>query len=92
MSNLSILERIEEQVGELQRGELTTRAFVDFLDASTEALEALPYAEVQRARDLQHKVEVAGFSDEEDCISDLPSVTQEIKTWIQELKERIPNQ
>lgn len=88
MSNLSILERIEAQLTALEKGEIDIHYFVRFLDAGIEALEGVPYDQVQRSRDLQYKVEVAGFGDEDESIAPLPAVIAEIREWIRALRAK----
>ena len=85
VGNLSILKKINMQLSELESGKINSCLFSEFLEASTEALENISDAEIEQSRDLQYKIEIVNFSDEDDSISDLATVIAEIKSWIEKL-------
>jgi len=87
MSNESIITHIEKRIVELESDSSLTQEFADYLGNSFEALEGIPYKKIQEMRDFQYKVEVSGFHEEEDCISDLPTVISSLKGWLYDIKK-----
>lgn len=88
MSNLTILERLEEKLASLEQGMISAKDFAHWLDASTEALEALPYDKILKSRTLQFEVQDEGFAaEEEGFVTRFPAVIVEIRNWIDELKK-----
>lgn len=90
MSNKTIIERIELKVIAFEDKQISGQELSDYLNDSIESLESLEgldYSEIQTKRDLQYKIEICGFSDEDDTISDKESVISEIRIWLKKLKE-----
>lgn len=85
MSNLSILERLENSLAAFANGTLTRAAFIDFLNNSIRALEGVPLTVTHELRQHEHAIETEGYFDEEGFES-RPGLAQErLLGWIREL-------
>lgn len=69
----------------LRTGRITPKQFVPFFRSSIEALESIPYTTITKARNLEYKIEVAGFAEEDENISDLATVVEEVRKFIREI-------
>ena len=87
MSNRSIINRIENRVRELEADPGLASEFPKFLDESIEALEGVPYSLITEMREHRYRLEIAGFAEKENCISDLSEVVRNLKTWIEKIKQ-----
>ncbi len=87
MSNLSIIERVEERITELELNSLGAVVFAKFLDDSIEALECIPYRLIEEKGHFQNRVETAGFAEEEDFISDSAEVISDLRQWLSNIKK-----
>ena len=87
MSNLSVLERLETALAEYEQGKMSRAEFVTFLTNSIEALEAIPYNVLLELRTHEYSIETEGYFDEEgfDCKS--VAAKEELRVWLQRLKE-----
>ena len=86
MSNLSIINRVEEGIIELEANPLAAERFAEFFDASIEALEGIPYRLIKEMQDYRYRIEIAWFAEEDDCISDLPQVVSDLRKWLSMIK------
>jgi len=87
MSNLTIIERIENKLQEHLTKKINGDDFGQYVMDSIEAMEGLDYMEIQKARDFQYKFEISGFSDEDPEIDNLEKVTNDFKNWLNNLKK-----
>lgn len=86
MSNLTILERLEDALEAYGNGMFSRNAFVDFLSDSIRALESVPLAVTHELWRHEYAIETEGYFDEEEFES-RPDLAQEgLRSWIHELK------
>ncbi len=88
MSNLSIITRLEQQIITLEKNPLLHEEFSEYLSNSIEALEGIPYKLIKEMGTFIYRVEVAGFAEEDDFISDFPEVIKDLRQWLKEIKEK----
>ena len=86
MSNLSILERLENTLAAYAQGEVTRTAFVDFLSNSIRALEGVPLSVTHEFRRHEYAIETEGYFDDEGFESQEELAKERILAWIHELK------
>lgn len=86
MSNLSILERLENSLAAYAQGALTRAAFVDFLSNSIRALEGVPLTVTHELRQHEYAIETEGYFDEEGFESRQEPAKENLLSWIRELK------
>ena len=86
MSNLSILERLENLLAAHTQGMLTRAAFVDFLGHSIRALKGVPFTVAQELREHEYAIETEGYFDEEGFESRQDTAQESLLCWIHELK------
>jgi hypothetical protein len=86
MSNQKIIKRLEEKVDDFVDGKVGKYEFTEFMINSVNALEGIQDRIIDESRDLEHKIEVAEFHDEDDSIQELSSVIGELKIWLSKLK------
>ncbi len=86
MSNLSILERLEDALAAYVHGELSRKTFVDFLSNSIRALEGVPFTVTRELRDHEYAIETEGYFDEEGFESRQDLAKERLLSWIHELK------
>lgn len=86
MSNLSILERLEDSLAAYGKGKLTRDVFVDFLSNSIRALEGVPLSVIHELRRHEYAIETEGYFDEEGFESRQDLAQELLLSWILELK------
>lgn len=86
MSNLSILERLENTLAAYDQGALTRAAFIDFLSNSIQALEGVPLSVTHELRQHEYAIETEGYFDEEGFGSEEELAKERLLAWIHELK------
>jgi hypothetical protein len=86
VSNLSILERLENSLAAYAQGALTRAAFVGFLSNSIRALEGVPFTVTHELRQHEYAIETEGYFDEEGFESRQELAKERLLTWIHELK------
>jgi hypothetical protein len=88
MSNLSIIERLEQQLAAYSAGEVTRASFVDFLHNSILALENVPMSVRYELRTQETAIETEGYFDDEGFESNPLAAREELCAWLQSLKEK----
>lgn len=86
MSNLSILERLEESLAAYANGRLTRDAFVDFLSNTIRALEGVPLSVTHELRRHEYAIETEGYLDDEGFESKQGLAQKNLRSWIHDLK------
>ena len=86
MSNLSILERLEESLGSYEREVISRTDFVRFLSNSIEALEAVPYSVRVELRTHEKNIETEGYFEEEGFESKSVQAKIALTAWLNSLK------
>ena len=86
MSNISILERLEDSLAAYAQGSLTRAAFVDCLSNSVRALEGIPLSVDHELRQHEYALEIESYFDEEGFESRQDSAQKSLLCWIHELK------
>lgn len=86
MSNLSILERLENSLAAFGEGKMSRAAFVEFLGDSVRALEGVPFTVLHELRQHEYAIETEGYFDEEGFESEGGLVQESLLQWIHELK------
>ncbi|UKN03442.1 hypothetical protein K6119_07940 [Paracrocinitomix mangrovi] len=87
MSNQNILDRLEIKLEEFLKGDLEKHAFIEFLHNSFEALDGISYRTLQNSRDLEYKIDVAEFADEDESLEPLSEVIDKLKALIKSIKQ-----
>ena len=86
MSNLSILERLEQSLEAYAEGGSTRAAFVDFLSGSIRALESVPLTVTHDLGRHEHAIEIEGYLFDEGFVSRQELAQENLLAWIHELK------
>lgn len=86
VSNLSILERLENTLAAYAQGALTRAAFIDFLSNSIQALDDVPLSVTYELRQHEYAIETEGYFDEEGFESQEELAKERLFAWIHELK------
>lgn len=86
MSNLSILERLEDSLAAYAKGSLSRDAFVKFLSNSINALEGVPLSVTHELRRHEYAIETEGYLDKEGFESRQDLAQERLLSWIQALK------
>lgn len=86
MSNLSILERVQNTLAAYDQGALTRAVFVDFLSNSIQALEGVPLSVTHELRQHAYAIETEGYFNEEGFESQEELAKKRLLAWIHELK------
>jgi len=86
VSNLSILERLENSLAAYTQGEMTEDAFVDFLSNSVGALEGVPFAVIHALGRHEYAIQTQDHFENEGFGFFQGSATENLLCWIRELK------
>ncbi len=87
MSNLSVLERLENELAKYDAGQTSRQQFVRFLTSSIEALEGMPYQVRIELRSHERAIETEGYFDEEGFEADQSRAKEALRSWIESLKQ-----
>jgi hypothetical protein len=87
MSNLSVLKRLETALAAYEREAMSHAAFIEFLNLSINELEAVPHSICREVWKHEYQIGMEVYYEEEGFESKLVAVKQELRTWIQQLKE-----
>lgn len=82
MSNLSILERLENTLAAYDQGALTLAVFIDFLKNSIRAMEGVPLSVRLELRHHEYAIETEGYFDEEGFESQEELPKERLHVWI----------
>lgn len=88
MSNLSIIERLENELVAYAEGKVRRDEFVSFLSNSIRALEGVPLKVIHELRDHQYDVETEGYFDDEGFEESRASAQENLAVWLNSLKEK----
>jgi len=86
MSNLSVLERLEESLANYEQGEISRQDFLVFLSSSIKALEGAPYSVTTDLGAHESNIETEEYFDNEEFWPEQIDAKAELKAWLQELK------
>ena len=86
MSNLSVIERLEQSLAAYERNEMTRAEFVRFLTNSIEALEGVPYSVRVELRSHEKNIETEGYFEEEGFESKTVQAKANLASWLKSLK------
>jgi hypothetical protein len=87
MSNLSIIERLEQRLSAYAAGEGSRDAFVEFLSSSIRALENVPTSVCLQLREHEKAIEIEGYLDEEGFEAQADAAQERLRACLRELKE-----
>ena len=88
MSNLSILQRLRKASHDYEMDELSSEEFSALLNNVVEALEGIPYRVIREMRTFRHRIEISGFHEEDENISDRKTVAAELRAWMTEVENQ----
>lgn len=88
MSNLSIIERLENELAAYAEGKVRRDEFVSFLSNSIQALEGVPLNVIHELRDHQYDVQTEGYFEDEDYEANRTSVLKNLAEWLCVLKNK----
>lgn len=88
MSNLSIIERLEQRLSAYAAGEVARADFVEFLSNSISALENVPMSVGLELRKHEREIEMEGYFGDEGFESEQLVAQENLHSWLIGLKER----
>lgn len=85
MSNITIKCRIEESVEAFRAGKIDIKALKESIELNGNALEMIPYSAIKEIDDIEYKLTVSQFADEEDCYPNIEEVLNAIEAWLEKV-------
>ena len=85
MSNITIKCRIEESVEAFRAGKIDIKALKESIELNGNALEMIPYSAIKEIDDIEYKLTVSQFADEEDCYPNVEEVLKVIEAWLEKV-------
>jgi hypothetical protein len=85
MSNRSIKERIEKSVDDFKAEKINIKMLKDSIELNGRALEMMPYSMIKEIDEIEYKLTVSQFADEEDCYSNIEEVLKLIEAWLKKV-------
>lgn len=82
MSNRSLKKRIRISTEKFKVGEIDLIALKDSIGINGRALEMMPYEMIKQIDEIEYKLTVSQFADEEDCYTDIEEVLKSIDEWL----------
>ena len=87
MSNEAILAGIEARLAQVERAELPVHELVPFLHASAEALEGVTWRVIQEGRDIEVRLTISPFADQDEDFPTLAQAAQNLRDWIEKVRK-----
>jgi hypothetical protein len=85
MSNRSIKERIEKSVDDFKAEKINIKMLKDSIELNGRALEMMPYSMIKEIDEIEYKLTVSQFADEEDCYPNIEEVLKLIEAWLKKV-------
>lgn len=82
MSDVSLLNRIEEALSKYQRGEINRKALISAVVDNGRALEMMPYALIKEIEEIEYHLTIAQYADEDDFMPNEEEVIGHLKKWL----------
>ncbi len=82
MSNVSLLNRIEDALEKYQRGEINRKALISAVEDNGRALEMMPYTLFKEIDQIEYRLTVAQFADEDDFVPEEQEVISQLRQWL----------
>jgi len=85
MSNRSNKERIEKSVDDFKEEKISIKMLKDSIELNGRALEMMPYSMIKEIDEIQYRLTVSQFADEEDCYANIEEVLKSIDAWLKKV-------
>lgn len=85
MSNITIKRRIEKSLGAFKAGEIDIKALKESIELNGNTLEMMPYGAIKEIDDIEYKLTVSQFADEEDCYPNIEEALKAIEVWLEKV-------
>lgn len=85
MSNRSIKERIEKSLDDFKGEKINIKMLKDSIVLNGRALEMMPYSMIKEIDEIEYKLTVSQFADEEDCDANIEEVLKSIDLWLKKV-------
>lgn len=85
MSNITIKRRIEESLKAFRAKNIDIKALKESIELNGNALEKMPYSAIKEIDDIEYKLTVSQFADEEDCYPNIEEVLKAIEAWLEKV-------
>jgi len=82
MSNQSLKDRIEKSIEQFRAGKLSIKDLKNSIEINGQALEMMPYELIKELDEIEYKLTVSQFTDEEECFPNIEGVLIFIKSWL----------
>ena len=83
MSNKSIKQILERSIEEFKAGKISIKELKDSIELNGNTLEMMPYQMIKELDDIEYKLMVSQFADEEYCYPNIEEVLNFIDEWLQ---------
>ena len=85
MSNRSIKDRIEKSLDDFKTGKINIKTLKDSIEVNGRALEMMPYSMIKEIDEIEYKLTLSQFADEEDCDANIEEVLKSIDLWLKKV-------
>lgn len=85
MSNRTLIKRMESAIEEFKADQINIEQLKDSIELNGNALEMMPYSMVKDLSEIEYKLTVSQFADEEECYPDIEETLKFIESWIEKL-------
>jgi hypothetical protein len=82
MSNKSIKHRIEKTIKDFKGGKINIKILKDSIELNSRVLEMMAYSLIKELDEIEYKLTVSEFADEQDCYSDVEEVLEYKEAWL----------
>ena len=82
MSNTSIKQHIVKAVKDFKEEKTTISQLKDSFEVNAQALEMMPYEMIKDIDDIEYKLTMSQFADEEDCETNIETALASIEAWL----------
>jgi hypothetical protein len=82
MSNNSLVTNIRKSIDAFQAGRIGMDALRSSIETNGQALEGIPYELIKQIDDIEYKLSMSQFADDEECETHVDDVVKIINVWL----------
>ncbi len=82
MSNESIKERISKSIDDFKANKIDLKELRGSIELNGRALEMMPFSMIKELEEIEYKLMIAQFAQEEDCGVNTEEVVKLLESWL----------
>jgi hypothetical protein len=85
MSNQSISINIKKSIEDFKAGKINIKSLKESIELNARSLEMMSYSMIKEIDDIEYKLTVSQFADEEESYPNIEEVLEYIEAWLEKV-------